>query len=124
MTTVGNVSNEQAIAKAKEVAEYGEQYFGKGKYTTYSKSIKDLKEVALYFGGECWNTGGGCMVTIIPIGNYHCISLTDDSIALNWSKNAEVKTDPNEQAREIFCQSQFLNDGQTEELFFHPYCED
>ena len=103
----------QAIEKAKEIQEFGNQFFGPNTDYDYDKALLDMKTVAEKFGGECHHTGGGVYCTVIPFDKYHCIGINDESVVLYRSE------EPRDDMYNIFWES----DGEQEPLYFHSYCE-
>lgn len=92
-------STADAIKKAEEVVEFSKPFFELEPYTTYTKACEGIKAIAVKFNGEYWNTGGGCMCTVIPFDKYHCIGVSEECIVLYRSE------EPRDDAYTIFFES-------------------
>ncbi len=73
-----------------EVFEHCKQYFDKegncpvDAFSDWDLYNRTLDSIAVKFGGVVWNTGGGCMVAILPVKGspQHCIGVNDECCVL------------------------------------------
>jgi hypothetical protein len=60
---------------------------------THHDELVALDEIAKRYGGECWNTGGGIYVAVLPLGPHDCMGVTGEVICRYHNSRATCMAD-------------------------------
>lgn len=60
---------------------------------SYDEELKALEMIAKQYGGESWNTGGGIIVAVIPLGPFDAMGVTGECIVHYHNSKATCMSD-------------------------------